>query len=152
MLKHNQIQENNKRDLRIVFLNSTIIYGLIGIFGGLGLYGIPINNPATILDYFAVDDYPTLLINFFYLIHLLSNFPMINYIGKYKLAKLLFPNVNIPNILFYGYSIFFAIICVIFQIVMLKPDIVIGFTGCVGGFLIIFIYPVAFHWKILYYE
>lgn len=107
-------KENNVRDLGISYVLSGIIYGAIGVFGGIGIVGYSATDPSTILDYFGADDVATLVVEAFFLIHLFTAFPIFNFISRFTILNVFYPNSSAPEVVFYGFSAFYILVCLAF--------------------------------------
>lgn len=70
------------RDVQVGYIFAAIIYGMIGIFGSIGILGIakPL-DPKTICDYFP-NELPAFIIEFLFMGHLATTFPLFNYISR----------------------------------------------------------------------
>lgn len=89
---------------------SGFIYGMIGIFGAIGLQGKSVSSPSTVLDYFEPSEIAVLLIESCFLIHLVTAFPIFNFISKYQIFEVLFPK-EVHVVIYWGYSVLFMCSC-----------------------------------------
>ena len=153
IVKQNKHQEKNTRDIRLAFLLTSFIYCIIGFFGCLGIVGktTPDGSTAsTVMDFFEKDDILPFLIEIIFAAHLLTSFPIVNYLARTQILQLWFHYERIPH----SYSILFNFlmlaVCLVFGIFNVSPGIVIAIDGAVVGFFIIYVIPVKLHLKCLY--
>ena len=61
------------------------IYGVIGVFGTIGILGrsTNIHPPQTIINYFEEDAYPPFIIELIFLVHLVTTYPLFCYLSKH---------------------------------------------------------------------
>lgn len=153
IVKQNKHQEKNSRDVRLAFILTSIIYCIIGFFGSLAIVGksTPDGSTAsTVMDYFAKDDVLPFLIDIIFASHLLTSFPIVNYLARTQILQLWFNYESIPLKYSYIFNFLMVGVCLIFGIFNVSPGIVIAIDGAVVGFFIIYVIPVKLHLKCLY--
>lgn len=70
IMSANRNKKNNIRDLGFGYMNVFILYGVIGIFGSIGLIGRTggAKKPTTIMQFFAADAIPPFLIELLFMV------------------------------------------------------------------------------------
>jgi len=152
IFRQNRNQKNNTRDLSLAFFLTFLIYFLIGFFGSLGILGKTPKNCQTannVMDFFDKDDILPFLIEIIYLSHLLTAFPIVNYLARSQILKFILGRENIPNIYKDFFNLGILSICLIFGLLNVNPDIVIAIDGAIMGLFIIYVVPIKLHFKCL---
>ena len=122
------------------------IYGIIGIFGSYGIVGRPHSDTAyTITQYFDSDSIAPFIINLFFAGHLVTAFPLFCFVSKTQFLNLLYPTSVAPKLAYLGFNVVFAGSCSLINMLNLNPGVVIGITGAVVGFVIVYFLPILIH-------
>ncbi|KAM3140772.1 hypothetical protein pb186bvf_007177 [Paramecium bursaria] len=152
LIKNNQKKEDNVKVTAFAYVLASFIYGSIGILGAIGIAGLkPYSaKPDSILDYFEATDIAVLIIDGLILIHLITAFPIFNFISKHQILEAIYPNGQYPPLIYWGFSAFLMIVALTVQLFNIPVGNVIGFDGAVCGFLLIYIIPIFIHYQCYY--
>lgn len=167
MIKSNQKQENNSRDLFIAYLIVFLYYVFLGLFGSFAVTAMFNSEyvqrggkiPGTIMDLFTsqgkflskTQQAFSIISLVLIFIQLTTVLPILNFFCRRQFFSLFFgTGKKITNKQFHLFNVAFNVICLLFEIFVFPPSKVIGFTGALGGFLLIYIIPVYAHLKCLY--
>lgn len=153
IVKQNKNQEKNTRDVRLAFLLTSSIYCIIGVFGCLGIVGRTTpdgSKAATVMDFFEKDDILPFFIEIIFFSHLLTSFPIVNYLARTQILQIWFHYERIPQKYSNLFNFFILLVCLLFGVLNVSPGIVIAIDGAVVGFFIIYVIPVKLHLKCLY--
>ncbi|KRX10480.1 hypothetical protein PPERSA_08782 [Pseudocohnilembus persalinus] len=143
-VKCNKNQNNNKRDVSIVYLCGFLIYEIIGVLGALGIksMGCDIESANTITDCFSSTNVATLLVIIIYVSHLISAFPIYYKLSRDGLLVLLFGEKEVSQktkqMIDIGTLTLFAIIA---NIPKLSPDDIMSLNGSVCCFFYVYLIP-----------
>ncbi|EAS02413.2 transmembrane amino acid transporter protein (macronuclear) [Tetrahymena thermophila SB210] len=148
IMSQNARPEKNNRDMSIGYLLAATIYAIIGIFGTYGIVGRSHpDNASTITQYFDSDSVPPFIINLFFSGHLITAYPLFCYISKTQFFNLIMPTSVPSPLAVMVYNFFFGGCCFLMVLLNISPGIVIGITGAVVGFAIVYLLPILIHMK-----
>ncbi|CAK62184.1 unnamed protein product (macronuclear) [Paramecium tetraurelia] len=158
LIKNNEKRDNNSRDLAIAYGISGMIYGIVGIFGSIGIWQCikiiqgfeNVSDAQTILNCFKKSDVEIIIIESLFLVHLVTAFPIFNNISKYQILEVLYHKREPSKKVYWGFSVLFMILCLTTQILNIPVGLVISFDGAVCGFLLVYIVPISLHLKCYY--
>lgn len=130
------------------YVLASLIYGSIGVLGAIGIAGLEAKTkkPDSILDFFEPSDIAVLIIDGLILIHLITAFPIFNFISKHQILEALYPKGDYPKLVYWGFSALLMIVALTVQLLNIPVGNVIGFDGAVCGFLLIYIIPIYIHY------
>ena len=153
LLKNNEKQENNKRDLFIGYLLVVITYLAFGILGYIGFSAK--NFDGDFKDnwfrFFKGDNYFILILRLLNVFQLLSIFPVLNYIVRIQFFGIFFNN-SFPS---YLHIVIFSFILIILCFLILyflyeSLSSLISNIGAGTGLFLIFLIPIIVN--IVYYK
>lgn len=142
---------NNNRDMSIGYLVAAAIYALIGIFGCYGIAGR--SHPAsaeTITQYFDSTSVPPFIINLFFASHLITAFPLFCFVSRTQFLNLIFRKNEPKKWAILLYNVVFILSCCLINTLNISIGSIIGFTGAVVGFVIVYLLPILIHLKCIY--
>ena len=151
MMNNNAVQEMNQRDLFLGYLNVYVIYGIVGLFGSIGiLINLdPSKSYSTISQFFTRRDQPALtipaqIVNLLFLFQLSTVLPILCFISRTQFYSICFGTTHrITKLQNLAYNLAFLVQCLLFQILVVNPSVLIGVAGAVCGFYIVYILPFA---------
>ncbi|RZF40857.1 hypothetical protein LSTR_LSTR003367 [Laodelphax striatellus] len=141
LMKCNDKQENNKRDLSIAYI---LVCGTYAFVGLVLFIAFPIAKSCiqdNILNNFLTGDLMTLIARFFLFFQLLTVFPLIVFMLRSQVLTMIFQS-SYPSVL--SVVLFNAVIvalCVFFAIVFPQIGHIIRFTGAIAGFIHVYSLP-----------
>ena len=160
IMKSNKVQSNNSRDLFWAYLLVFSQYTILGVFGCFAVAALyhnlydPLHPPSTILDLIHNKN-PFLstaqkIIGIFSMAmiftQLITVLPLLAFFCRRQFFNLFFESdYKVTNTQFHLFNFFFNTSCLIFEILVFPPSKVIGFTGALGGFLLVYIIPIISH-------
>ena len=153
LLKNNEKQENNKRDLLIGYILVIFTYLAVGILGYIGFSAK--NFDGDFKDnwfrFFKGDDYFILILRLLNVFQLLSIFPVLNYIVRIQFFGIFFNN-SFPSYLHIViFSIILISLCFLILYFMYNTlGSLIAIIGATTGFFLIFLIPIIVN--IVYYR
>jgi sodium-coupled neutral amino acid transporter 9 len=170
IIKSNKSQDKNSRDLKISYLFVFILYSILGIAGMIavaGLFNAVYSHydsgkfPRTMMELLTRSN--PFLTNFQFIfgsislslifVQLTTVIPIICFFTRRQFFDLFYGHKHqIPELQFHIFNIIFNISCLIVEIFVLNINQIVGFTGAVGGFLLIYIIPIYLHMKCVYYN
>ena len=153
LLKNNEKQENNKRDLLIGYLLVIFTYLAVGILGYIGFSAKNFdgNFKDNWFRFFAGDDTFILFLRALNVFQLLSIFPILCYVIRIQFFGIFFED-NFPS---YLHIIIFSLILIILCFLILyflyeSLSSLISYIGAGTGLFLIFIIPIVVN--IVYYK
>lgn len=156
MVKYNVHQDKNTRDVGFGFILGGIIYFLVGFFGAIGVSWRPLcgpgHDPETIMDCITNEDkftqYYAVASEAFIFIHLLTIQPIVCYITRSQVLNYFYGELNkIPTAVTHLFNIVFVAIMVACVVVDLHPTTAVSIVGSVGGFVVVYLAPIAIVFK-----
>jgi len=165
LVKNIEKKEETTKSLGISYIMSGVFYFLIGLVGYLGILGRETvdDPPQTIMDFFSSQSIFPFIIEVLYFLKLITVYPLFCYISRTQLFSLFFarktrhirasddfskppeePSHFIPCLIYNTLYIGVSQACVLFNV---NLTFVMGLTGAVFGFLLVFVIPVAIHLK-----
>ena len=145
----NKNQQNNSRDLSIAYILAGSLYFLMGFFGYLGILTEKnyTGSENTVMDFISPKSFFAFLIKLLYFIHLSTSLPVSFYVGKGVLFENLSNNLikSYFNHCFLGLSMFLGIF-------NFSPIIILGISGAICGFFVIYLIPIKIYFKNLDYH
>lgn len=144
--------EKNTRDLTISYVLAFIIYSFVGVIGYLAVFGkTPAFTPQTVIDYFEPSELPVFIVSFLFAVFLLCVQPFIVSIARNQFLGIFYTELEyIPAYVNQLYNIIFCLICFSFSFINQDPGSILGLTGAIIGYFIIYIFPICLHLKCLY--
>ncbi|EGR33213.1 transmembrane amino acid transporter protein, putative [Ichthyophthirius multifiliis] len=140
MLKCNKKQENNRRDLAIVYFIGNCIYCFIGL---IGAFGMQVNLQSIIFKIYQFKKIPILIVNLIYFIHLVTVFPIYFGVCRKRFFEIIFNDCKPNNKQIQIVNYIFIIICVIItNIQQIHPDLIANINGAFCCFFIVYIFPI----------
>ena len=164
LVKNIEKKEETTKALGISYVLCGVFYFLIGLVGYLGILGRnkEIDPPQTIMDFFGSQSIFPFIIEVFYFLKLITVYPLFCYISRTQLFALIFDKKNrqykagdnisklpedshfIATFIYNTLYIAVAQTCVLYNV---NLTFVMGLTGAVFGFILVFIIPVVIHLK-----
>jgi len=167
MMKSNRDSSNNTRDIGIAYFLVFIFYCILGLFGMFAVAALynhdynPKQMPGTLMELLVRSN--SFLKNYEYIIGCFALFliftqlttviPILCFFTRRQFFELIYgPKKRVPNLQFHIFNVFFNISCLVVQLANLDISKIIGLTGALGGFLLIYIIPIYLHVKCLYWD
>lgn len=166
IMKNNRDSNKNSRDLGISYGLVFILYSILGIAGMIAVAGLfkamklP-EVPKTIMElliktnpYLSTAQYVLGCIALTLIFTQLTTvIPILCFFTRRQMFDLFYgPKKKIPAWQFHLFNIAYALSCLVVEIFVLDINKIVGFTGAVGGFLLIYIIPIYLHIKCVYYQ
>jgi len=157
MLRKNQHQSKNSRDLGLAYLITGVFYLLTGVVGTMGLYWRDdIQDAHTVLTntlyskedsvtyYFAVASQVVAMVQ------LISVIPVLVFISRNQILTFVYGEDGDPPLkVSLIYNTLFLILCLGVQILNISPNTVMSIAGTSSGFVMIYSHPLGIHIKSL---
>ena len=148
ILKNNEKQEKNTRDLVLGYFAVGLSYFLIGILGYLGFKGNGFPQGSikqNALDMFSADNVLAFIIRFVLFTQMMTVYPMVAYLVRAQLLGFFF-NSDSPNRkIVFMYSLGVASITTLIASVYPKVGSIAGVAGAICGLYFIYVIPVVLH-------
>ena len=168
IIKSNKNPQNNTRDLLLAYLLVFVKYVILGVFGSFAVAGLynshynPDKLPTNIMVLLAgKNDFLNtfqkilgLICLFFVFLQLITVLPILNFFTRRQFYGLILGSdiEHLSNKKIHLFNLAFNIICLVFEIAVFEPVIVIAYTGAFGGFLLIYLIPIYCHLKCMYFK
>jgi len=166
IMKHNRVQSNNTRDLGIAYILVFVFYSILGIAGMIALAGLYHHQysdkiPESITEllvksngFLSTTQYIIGCFAIFLIFSQLTTvIPVLCFFTRRQMFEMVDgPKKPISKTKYHLFNIFYNVSCLGFQLPNLSLSKIIGFTGAVGGFLLIYIIPIYIHLKCLYFN
>lgn len=156
IIKHNENQEKNSRDLAIGYTIGGGVYIILGILGCFAIVGseyCPKDKHAhTVVDCFEKTDISVLVIEILFFLHLVTVLPLVIFISRMQFFQMFYETVEAPWYFKLIFNIFFVLVCLVIGIFNVDPSNIISFTGAVCGFYLVYIIPIGIHFSCIYKE
>jgi len=166
MMKSNKDQSKNSRDVGIAYILVFFFYSLLGVFGMFATAGLFSHQygdgtlPGSITELLVRTN--TFLSQTEYIIGCFAVFliftqlttviPVLCFFSRRQFFELIYgPKVRISRRNFHIFNVFFNLSCLAVEISGYSISKIIGVTGAVGGFLLVYIIPIYIHLKCLYF-
>ena len=161
LLKNIAKKEDSTKAIAHSYIMSCIIYFLIAIIGYLGILGRKTidKNPQTIMDIFERKSLFPFVIEVLYFLKLVTVYPIFCIVTRSQFLSVLPKKAqNVDNnensqfwvkFMYNTAYIGIAMICVIYNV---NITFIMGFTGAVFGFILVFAIPIALHLKCYGFE
>jgi sodium-coupled neutral amino acid transporter 9 len=167
IMKNNRDSSKNTRDLGIAYSLVWVLYVILGVMGSLavaGLFnGVYYENkgkcPDTIMKllvrtnlYLSVTQqvFATISLSFIF-IQLTTVIPILCFFTRRQFFDLIYgPKKRIPPLHFHSFNFIYTVCCLVIELLGWNINKIVGLTGAVGGFLLIYVIPVWVHVKCLY--
>ena len=158
--------EQNTKDLKIAYSIVFILYVVLGVFGMFAvgyLYHTMYTDkiPETMMD-LIVKSNPgmTQIQNIVGIASLILIFcqlttviPILLFFTRRQFYNLFYSTGHkINRWQFHAFNLAFNVSCLIIQLCSLDPSMIISITGAVGGFFLIYVFPIFLHLKCLYFS
>lgn len=157
IVRNNQNQDKNERDVFLGYLLVGFTYISVGIMGSIGFVGGYFseyylkNKTSTMeqncMNMFAVKDGLAFFMRFALFALLFCCFPLINHFLRSLVFQLFFRNREITPKLFQAVNITGLLVPTLITIFYPKIGSILGSIGAVAGLLIVYILPVITHLK-----
>ena len=156
LIKNIAKKEDSSKAIAHSYIMTSIFYFVIAIVGYLGILGRepPEKNPQTIMDIFERKSLFPIMIEVLYFIKLVAVYPLYCFVTRAQFLSVLPKKVknldNSENSQFWVKFMYntsylgIAMICVIYNV---NITFIMGFTGAVFGFILVFLFPIAIHLK-----
>jgi len=156
IIKYNANFNNNTRDVGYAYIITSLIYMVIGIFGVFGSNWREACGPTkqvnTVMDCFKDSTGFTFVFSLIaqglVLIQLTNVLPVLNFITRSQLFGIFYNEVEeIPAWKFFTWNCVIIALCLLFEIFGVKPSLLISLCGAVCGYLLVYLVPIAMHFK-----
>lgn len=156
IIKYNVNFKNNKRDVGIAYVVTAMIYVMIGVFGSFGIGWRTAcfdgKTPATVMDCLRDAEgftfYFLMIAQALVLIQLTGVLPVLNFITRSQLFGIFYSELDeIPQWKSRVWNTIIILLCVLFEVFNVKPGLLISLCGAVCGFLLVYVIPIAMHFK-----
>jgi sodium-coupled neutral amino acid transporter 9 len=170
IMKNNKNPNNNSRDLGISYLLVFTMYSILGMFGMFGiaaLYNSVYDSyqskehkfPRTVME-LLIKDNPYLNTAQYVLgsialclifIQLSTVIPILCFFTRRQFFDFIYgPRKRLSNTQFHLFNFAYNISCLIVEFFVIDINKLVGFSGAVGGFMLIYIIPIYLHIKCIY--
>ena len=161
LLKNIAKKEDSTKAIAHSYIMSCSFYFIIAIIGYLGILGREVveENPQTIMDLFERKSLFPLVIEVFYFMKLVTVYPLFCFVSRSQFLSVLPKKVkNVDNeensqfwvkFMYNTAYIGIAMICVVYNV---NITFIMGFTGAVFGFILVYAFPIAIHLKCYGFE
>jgi len=164
IMKNNKNQSKNTRDLGLAYCLVFGFYMVMGVFGMFAVAALYNRSgydkiPGSITEllvksnsYLSTAEYSIGCVAIFLIFTQLTTvIPVICFFSRRQFFELIYgPKVRISNFNFHAFNAFYNISCLIVALIGWDISKIIGFTGAVAGFLLIYIIPISVHLKCMY--
>ena len=168
LLKNIKVKEETGKAVGISYILCCIFYFLIGLIGYLGIIGRETidDSPQTIMDFFGKTSIFPLIIEVFYFFKLVTVYPLFCYISRTQFFSIIFKHKHrknlkideegktntyddenfhfIPSLIYNILYMAISIACVLYNV---NLTFIMGITGAIFGYFLVYIIPVAIHLK-----
>jgi solute carrier family 38 (sodium-coupled neutral amino acid transporter), member 9 len=149
IMKSNEKQENNKRDLFIGYFVSWLIYFFCGLVGYFGIIGRNVEKANNLMDYFGYSSIPAFIIQIIFIFKLCTAYPIFGYVAENQFLAIFYEYTEPPRWAKLSLKVFIILISLLLAIFCIDPTLVLSINGAIIGFFLIYILPVLFHIKCL---
>ena len=151
IMKNNQEEDKNQRDVVLGYILTGQLYVVIGMFGTFSIAGVDLGDKKanTVLDYYT-PDVGTAIIEILLFLQLLSVEPILWYVARSQFFNLIYKNEAVPQKYFILVNVIFSASCLLIQILNVDPTMIISLDGAICGFLLVYIIPIKMHLMCLY--
>lgn len=171
MMKSNKDSSKNSRDLGIAYFLVFLFYAILGMIGALGVAGLYYGMydfyqskeqklPRTIMELLVRNNpflsqleyiFGSIALGLIF-IQLSTVIPILCFFTRRQFFDLIYgPKKRIPNAHFHLFNFFYNISCLVVEIFGWDINMIIGLSGAIGGFLLIYIIPIYLHMKCIYF-
>ncbi|XP_039286782.1 sodium-coupled neutral amino acid transporter 9 homolog isoform X2 [Nilaparvata lugens] len=141
LMKCNEKQENNKRDLSIAYILVCTTYAFVGLVIYVSFPAAKSCIQDNILNNFLTGDFMTLFARFFLFFQLITVYPLILFMLRNQVLTMIFQS-NYPSVSsVVGFNAVIVSLCVFFAIVFPQIGHIIRFTGAIAGFIHVYSMP-----------
>ena len=150
LVKNIAKKEESTKALAISYFLSSFFYFLIGIVGYFGILAIKKEDAKgqTIMDFYEKKSFLPFIIKILYFCKLATVYPIFCFLSKNQFFSLFSSKEKkihwVFSFIYNSLYMAFGMICVLFNI---NLSFIIGFSGAVFGFVLVYLIPVYFHLK-----
>ena len=156
--KNIEKKEESTKAIAQSYVMTSVFYFIIAIIGYLGILGREVveENPQTIMDIFERNSLFPFIIEVMYFFKLCTVYPLFCFVSRSQFLSVLPKNSKkAENSQFWVKFMYntayigIAMICVVYNV---NITFIMGFTGAVFGFILVYAFPIAIHLKCYGFE